>query len=412
MEPGLRTLSIKADENEQVTVVKSFNVPVDFTFDISDNNFEIRYNDDMYTESAAYDVLPGHGGHSASSGNFYSSSATTLSNSTMGIFRTSEMFNTYYIYTFDGKLLAEYDHNGNCTRDYIYFGKRMLAEYKPQTGEYFYYMSEQINSTRIITNDNGDVVFSEAYGSYGDVQKTWVNAYDPDLKFSGKEREGYSGLDYFGARYYDHKNYRFNSVDPVITKDEALSNPQLWNLYAYCSNNPITHLDPDGRRIVIDQGQYHNEIQNAVDIGRGTQSGGALFQQLDNDPRAITLRGGTLGVQNNSATCGEKTGHTLSGNYIDSVEFTIDFGNIQNYHSDTTGVTTVWHELFHASAYMQSSQSTGITWIQAQGIAWRQDQPIQGGQGTGTQRGAAGQFGANVLNQALANLFMSIRNML
>jgi RHS repeat-associated protein len=248
MEPGLRTLSIKADENEQVTVVKSFNVPVDFTFDISDNNFEIRYNDDMYTESAAYDVLPGHGGHSASSGNFYSSSATTLSNSTMGIFRTSEMFNTYYIYTFDGKLLAEYDHNGNCTRDYIYFGKRMLAEYKPQTGEYFYYMSEQINSTRIITNDNGDVVFSEAYGSYGDVQKTWVNTYDPDLKFSGKEREGYSGLDYFGARYYDHKSYRFNSVDPVITKDEALSNPQLWNLYAYCSNNPITHLDPDGRK--------------------------------------------------------------------------------------------------------------------------------------------------------------------
>jgi RHS repeat-associated protein len=223
----------------------------DFFFDISDNTFEIRYNNSMFSESAAYDVYPGHGGSGISDGNFYSSSSTTLSNRTPGISRTAELFNTYYIYTFDGKLLAEYDHNGNCTRDYIYFGKRMLAEYKPQTGEYFYYMSEQINSTRIITNDNGDVVFSEAYGSYGDVQKTWVNTYDPDLKFSGKEREGYSGLDYFGARYYDHKSYRFNSVDPVINKTEALYNPQAWNLYAYCNNNPITYYDPDGRFIIV-----------------------------------------------------------------------------------------------------------------------------------------------------------------
>jgi RHS repeat-associated protein len=67
------------------------------------------------------------------------------------------------------------------------------------------------------------------------------------LKFSGKEREGYSDLDYFGARYYDHKSYRFNSVDPIINRVEALYNPQLWNLYAYCRNNPITYMDPDGR---------------------------------------------------------------------------------------------------------------------------------------------------------------------
>lgn len=108
-------------------------------------------------------------------------------------------------------------------------------------------MTDQVNSTRIITDENGNVVFSEAYGPYGDVQKTWVNSYEPKLKFSGKEREGYSDLDYFGARYFDHKSYRFNSVDPVRNREEALSNPQLWNLYAYCKNNPITYFDPDGR---------------------------------------------------------------------------------------------------------------------------------------------------------------------
>ena len=162
---------------------------------------------------------------------------------------TINYIDTYYIYSFDGKLLAEYDQSGNSTRDYIYAGNRLIAEFRPATGKYYYYMSDQINSTRIITDDVGAVVYSEAYGPYGDVQKTWTNAYAPELKFSGKEREGYSKLDYFGARYYDHTSYRFISVDPVINKDGALENPQLWNLYAYCNDNPITHLDPDGREI-------------------------------------------------------------------------------------------------------------------------------------------------------------------
>ena len=107
-------------------------------------------------------------------------------------------------------------------------------------------MTDQVNSTRVITNGSGDVVYSEAYSPYGEVQKTWTDNYKPKMKFSGKEREYYSDLDYFGARYFD-KSFRFNSLDPIINREEALVNPQLWNLYAYCSDNPITYFDPDGR---------------------------------------------------------------------------------------------------------------------------------------------------------------------
>jgi hypothetical protein len=53
------------------------------------------------------------------------------------------------------------------------------------------------------------------------------------------------------ASYFDHKSYRFNSVDPIINKKEAIYNPQLWNLYAYCRNNPVTYYDPDGRFIIV-----------------------------------------------------------------------------------------------------------------------------------------------------------------
>jgi RHS repeat-associated protein len=127
-------------------------------------------------------------------------------------------------------------------------------------------MSDQINSTRIITDDAGSVVYSEAYGPYGDVQKTWTKTYDPKQKFSGKEREGYSELDYFGARYFDNNSYRFISVDPIINKEEALSNPQLWNLYAYCRNNPITYFDPDGAKYEV---QGYNLFKNQWMIIQG-----------------------------------------------------------------------------------------------------------------------------------------------
>jgi hypothetical protein len=89
-------------------------------------------------------------------------------------------------------------------RDYIYMGGKLIAEYRPQENAYLYYATDQIGSTRIVTDDTGAVVYAAAHDPWGGIQKTWTNAYDPALKFSGKERDTESGLDYFGARYYDH----------------------------------------------------------------------------------------------------------------------------------------------------------------------------------------------------------------
>jgi RHS repeat-associated protein len=154
---------------------------------------------------------------------------------------------TYYVYDNDGNLVAEYDADGTCTSEYIYLGDVQFAEYRPQSDATYYYLSDQIRSTRLITDETGAVVYSAAHGPFGEEMMTWVATYDPKRKFSGKEREDYSGQDYFGARYYDHKSYRFNSVDPIINKANSLIDQQLWNLYSYCRNNPINFIDPDGR---------------------------------------------------------------------------------------------------------------------------------------------------------------------
>jgi len=157
--------------------------------------------------------------------------------------QTGGLIATYYIWGYNGKLLAEYDQAGICSREYIYAGIKLIAEYQPQTGQYYYYMSDQVNSSRLITDSTGDVVYSAGYEPFGAKMTTWIDTYDPQLKFSGKERESYTNLDYFGARYYDNPSYRFLSPDPVMNKEKALANPQYWNLYAYCGNNPINFID-------------------------------------------------------------------------------------------------------------------------------------------------------------------------
>jgi RHS repeat-associated protein len=153
---------------------------------------------------------------------------------------------TYYFYDSGGKLLSEYDGTGACVKDYLYLGGKMIGEYLPATSSYYYYASDQINSTRFVTDGTGVVVHSAQYDPYGGLYKTWIDTYHPKPGFSGKEREFGSEMDYFGARYYGHKQYRFISVDPILNKEETITNPQLWNLYTYCRNNPIGYYDPDG----------------------------------------------------------------------------------------------------------------------------------------------------------------------
>jgi hypothetical protein len=58
---------------------------------------------------------------------------------------------SYYIYSFDAKLPAEYNTLGQWVRDYIYIGNQLVAEYKGG-GTHYYYTSDQLNSTHIVAD--------------------------------------------------------------------------------------------------------------------------------------------------------------------------------------------------------------------------------------------------------------------
>ncbi len=63
---------------------------------------------------------------------------------------------------------------------------------------------------------------------------------------TGKEWDGESGIDFFGARYFSGAQGRFTSPDPK-SAGEDISNPQSWNAYSYALNNPLRYIDPNGK---------------------------------------------------------------------------------------------------------------------------------------------------------------------
>jgi RHS repeat-associated protein len=68
------------------------------------------------------------------------------------------------------------------------------------------------------------------------------------VQFTGQERDGETGLDYFGARYLAGAPGRFTSPDPLGASGKA-SSPQTWNRYAYSLNSPLKFVDPDGLEV-------------------------------------------------------------------------------------------------------------------------------------------------------------------
>jgi RHS repeat-associated protein len=118
-----------------------------------------------------------------------------------------------------------------------------------------YYHLDGLGTVRAVSDANGDLIASENrdYLPYGE---QWCGTgpcsgvpAGQSLRFTGKERDAETGLDYFGARYYGAGIARFTTVDPVYTWQDNLVDPERWNRYAYARDNPLRYVDPDGRSV-------------------------------------------------------------------------------------------------------------------------------------------------------------------
>jgi RHS repeat-associated protein len=81
------------------------------------------------------------------------------------------------------------------------------------------------------------------------------------------------GLDYFGARYFSSAQGRCTSVDPKQFPHD-ITDPQIWNKYAYTRNNPLQYIGPDGEDWKDVVKGVFNGYTSDVQLGVGRAKGG------------------------------------------------------------------------------------------------------------------------------------------
>ena len=99
----------------------------------------------------------------------------------------------------------------------------------------------------MVISSTGTVEETNHYYPFGGVFAA-TNNVQP-YKYNGKEFDTKNGLNWYdyGARHYDAALGRFVTVDPMSEKYYGISP------YAYCVNNPIMYIDPDGKKYIMRQ---------------------------------------------------------------------------------------------------------------------------------------------------------------
>ncbi len=121
-----------------------------------------------------------------------------------------------------------------------YFVNNDLVAKKNPDGTKNYYLSDNLQSTSVLTNQSGGVVENSSYYPFGAIRSGGTQS---KYLYTGQQNDSETGLDYYNARYYSPQIRHFTQPDDVIADPY---NPQNLNRYAYVNNNPLTYNDPTG----------------------------------------------------------------------------------------------------------------------------------------------------------------------
>ncbi|MCP4110531.1 MAG: RHS repeat-associated core domain-containing protein, partial [Desulfobacteraceae bacterium] len=152
---------------------------------------------------------------------------------------------------------------------YVYAGNSRIARAEDNCSKNdalsptAFYLHDHLGSTSVTLSDDGAVTEQLVNYPYGNprLEKRMEAAKAlADYKFTGKERDLESGLQYFEDRYYSGVLGRFNRVDPLAgdMKEKWLLKPQQLNLYVYTINNPVNGIDLLGLDTYIQNRNFIN----------------------------------------------------------------------------------------------------------------------------------------------------------
>ena len=136
--------------------------------------------------------------------------------------------------TGDDVLVFMYDNNGD-PFGFIYNGTE------------YYYVKNAQNDVTAIASADGTAIANYYYDSWGKLTEitgdTEIAELNP-IRYRSYYYDSETELYYLNTRYYSPDLCRFMNADGYIQTGQGILDK---NMFAYCENNPIHRIDPDGR---------------------------------------------------------------------------------------------------------------------------------------------------------------------
>src|SRR5262249_44013503 len=149
------------------------------------------------------------------------------------------------------------------TRDNVFLGNLLVASSVASPPGWQYTTSDHLGSPRIVFNQSRQIVETHQYWPYG--EDTTATPPTQRLAYAPMERHTPASRFHDHARNHDLGLGRFLSPDRV---GGSPANPQSWNRYAYTLNNPMKHVDPDGRLTILVPGTFDRGDTDFLPGGR------------------------------------------------------------------------------------------------------------------------------------------------
>ena len=187
---------------------------------------------------------------------------------------TTEEHQYYYA---GGKLLREEvtttagTSTNSYTLDFVYDQSgRPYAFYYGNV--YYYYITNLQGDVMSIVDGAGNVVASYEYDPYGNViESAGILAEINPLRYRGYVYDSETDLYYLQSRYYDPAIGRFINADAYASTGQGIIGN---NMFAYCGNNPVNCVDPDGHFLLPvptlqDYYYVHKMVQMLIVLSEG-----------------------------------------------------------------------------------------------------------------------------------------------
>ncbi|HMP16652.1 MAG TPA: RHS repeat-associated core domain-containing protein, partial [Gemmatales bacterium] len=108
-------------------------------------------------------------------------------------------------------------------------------------GTVAHYLTDRMQSTRQMLDASGTVANTITYDGFGNVLSETDAAFGDRWKWTGREYNNYTGLQYNRARYFSGESGRWVSEDQI-----RMSGSEGYNVSRYAGNQSINISDPNG----------------------------------------------------------------------------------------------------------------------------------------------------------------------